>query len=59
MVWPGPGPWLPSHRAHVVLSRLSFIFLGVAFFAFAGVGLLCFLGVCLVLWVLFHERLVA
>ena len=40
MVWPCSTPWLPSHRAHGVLSRLSFFVLGVAFFAFAGVGLL-------------------
>ena len=58
-MWPGPGPWLPSHRAPVVLGLLSFFVLGVGFFAFAGVGLLCFLGVILIFWVMFHRRLIA
>jgi len=43
MVWLGPARWLPSHQAPVVLSRPSFLVLGVAFVSFAGVGLLSFL----------------
>ena len=56
-MWPGLGPWLPSHRAPFVLCRLSFLVLGVVFFALGVVGLICLLGGCLVLRVLVHEGL--
>ncbi len=55
----GPGCWLPSHRAPIVLRRPSFTGLGVVFFALTGVGLFGFLGVGFVFGVFFHERLVA
>ena len=55
----GPGYWLPSHRAPIVLRRPSFLGLKVVFFALADVGLLGFLGVGFVFGVFFYERLVA
>ena len=55
----GPGCWLPSHRAPIVLCLHSFLGLGVVFFALAGVGLFGLLGVGFVFGVFFHERLIA
>ena len=55
----GPGCWLPSHRARIVLCLPSFMRLGVVFFALAGVGLFGFLGVGFVFGVFVHERFVA
>ena len=56
-VWSDPGPWLPSHRALVVLWLSSFLILGVTLFLLAGVDLFGLLGVSLIFRVFVQEGL--